>query len=351
MPRSVYSTTGVKQVAQTVLLIVGILFYITVYQSRYPTVKYDEKEINQMKEAGPQDVQNASYMFNCANLDTIKLAGILGNGSFKTVYLGTYGSGKKVAVKVMKLPKHCPDNDHAGLLHCLYRSRMKVSGEIHVSQQLSHPNILPMLGFCHRSRRVGTNSLSEEGLVSVYDYGEVVHDSTLKNSRIRWRLDTMIELIDLMMYLEKSPMGSLQLHDLRTKHFVQKNGKLLLIDLEGMHSLEPFCDHSGQSEIESQVDILRADMIKPEECHRWNLSCIERRCVGYNAVYSMEKLYHYIFRFMLDVGAADEAVLGPRKTILAKRGFAMLHAMLQEPANYKKETIQQVILQIRKVLI
>ena len=346
MPRWAYSASGATLVLLTLFL---VAVFTAVYQSRHPAGKYDEMGINELKEAGPPDVQNTRYVFNCANLDTIKLMGVLGSGSFKTVYLGTYGSGSKVAVKVTKLPNHCPHKGHVELRNCLYRSLTKVSREIDVSLQLSHPNILPMLGYCHRSRRVGTESLSEEGLVSVYDYGEVVHNRTLIQAPVRWRLDTMVELMDLMMYMDASPMGSLQLRDLRTKHFVQKNGKLLLIDLEGMQSLEPFCDFSKRSDPKNRENIV-GEKIKPEECHRRNLSCTGNRCVGYNAVYSMERLYLYVFRFMLDVSVGDKTELGPRNTILVNRGFATLRAMLQEPANYKKETIQEVILQLRKSL-
>ncbi len=56
-----------------------------------------------------------------------------------------------------------------------------------------------------------------------------------------WRLNTMIELLKLLVYFENSQMGSIQIRDMRTKHFVLNSNKLMLIDLEGLEAGEPLC--------------------------------------------------------------------------------------------------------------
>ncbi len=51
----------------------------------------------------------------------------------------------------------------------------------------------------------------------------------------------MINLLDLLVYLENSPMGSIQIRNMRTKHFVLNSNELMLIDFEGLEAGEPPC--------------------------------------------------------------------------------------------------------------
>ena len=94
-----------------------------------PNSKDDETLIN----------NDADYIFNCANIASIKLVHLLGSGINKKTYLGEYGTGTKVAVKMLST-----------------QHRKKVRGdqlkifmkEILLLQQLKHRNILKLLGFC-----------------------------------------------------------------------------------------------------------------------------------------------------------------------------------------------------------
>ena len=91
------------------------------------------------------------------------------------------------------------------------------------------------------SKRVGAGSLKDEGLITVYEYAEPFHKTLLETSPIRWWLNAVVSLMDLLMYLKDWSIGSLRIYDLRTNHFLIKDGVLKLIDLDGMHSAEPLC--------------------------------------------------------------------------------------------------------------
>lgn len=291
---------------------------------------------------------NGDMLFDCTNLNSIKIVREIGRGIYKAVYLGTYGSGAKVAVKT-GLYKSCVANGER-FWNCWHDSRIKLHAEIHLSQELKHPNILELLGYCYRGKRIETASLVDEGLVAVYEYGEPLNQTFLRESPIRWRLQAAIDLLDLLHYLDKSPIGSLRFQDLRRRHFLLKNGVLKLIDLEGLHNVEPICRDLEQSNRDPDANRIIYETIKPNECSRLNLSCVDGYCAGFNAMNGLRKMNFFMLQYMLDVQQSDELTLGALGTKRVRDSLFKVQRMLNEPGNYKASAVKKRLLEAISVV-
>ena len=228
-----------------------------------PNTKDDETLIN----------NGADYIFNCANIASIKLVRLLGRGIYKKTYLGEYGAGTKVAVKMLST-----------------QHRKKVRGdqlkmfmkEILLLQQLKHRNILKLLGFCIRGEEFGSESLKDEGALAVYEYGEEVYRNTSFFVRLPLpqRLGIALAITDLCIYLENSPLGSMAMYDINLRHFLWSNNTLKLIDLDGSW-LEPSCQSTDNASCE------------------FNVTCVDDRCVGYNAKYNLLRVKKLLLERLL----------------------------------------------------
>ncbi len=208
---------------------------------------------------------SADYIFNCANIASIKLVRLLGSGIYKKTYLGEYGTGTKVAVKMLGTSPRKKIRDE-------HRLEMFMK-EILFSQELKHHNILKLLGFCFRGNKFGSETLKDEGVIAVYEYGEEVHRniSFFKHLSLLQRLDIALAIIDLFLYLENSPLGSMGMIDIALRHFLWNNNTLKLIDLDGNWQ-EPSCQNNDNATCE------------------FNLTCVDGRCVGYNAKSNLLKI-------------------------------------------------------------
>ena len=213
------------------------------------------------------------YIFNCANIATIKLVRFLGSGIYKKAYLGEHGAGMKVAVKMLST------KPHEKLRGRQLKMFMK---EILLLQQLKHRNILKLLGFCIRGEEFGSESLKDEGALAVYEYGEEVYRNTSFFVRLPLpqRLGIALAITDLCIYLENSPLGSMAMYDINLRHFLWSNNTLKLIDLDGSW-LEPSCQSTDNASCE------------------FNVTCVDDRCVGYNAKYNLLRVKKLLLERLL----------------------------------------------------
>ncbi len=269
-----------------VLLLVSLLVYIEVpkYQTENKR-KYTATgntacgDTNNSKEAG--------YIFTCENIDRIKIVRFLGSGIFKRTYLGEYESGTKVAIKML--------NNDTNRLDKLKNAFMK---EILLLQQLRHPNIIQLLGFCIRTNPHGTGSLIDEGLIAVLEYGDEVDMDFLMHLPLFQRLDIALDVVDLLMYLEQSPLGPLRMKDVRLRHFLFHEETLKIIDVDGV-SEEPSCqdDKTKRSEQRNKTTVSENRVNNPCQFGR----CVESRCMGYNAKFNLLKLIEILLHHLVTV--------------------------------------------------
>ena len=247
---------------------------------------------------------SSALKFNCSNLHDITLKRKLGNGVSKQVLLGLYGE-HKVAVKMVT--RTVPDVTSCtrrivqqfsnadvqveDLLHkCYVFPNMKLMKEILLLQQLKHPNLLQMLGYCVRSEETESTSLQDHGVVAVYEYAVRFYTATLGTWPVQKRLNSAFELADLLHYLEHSPLGSLHIADFKDAHFLLSNGQhIKLTDMDDVSSQEPSCSDQG------------------DKLCNYGLQCIGGICPGHNAKANMDNMYRLLFQNLLQ----EDPVLTP----------------------------------------
>jgi len=120
-------------------------------------------------------VVQTHYRFNCWNIGGIALRHKIGHGVTKSVYLGLVAADtadgqqqRPVAVKMVtrkskdiascmqQLPAAAGVQDHQ---RCFIAANMKLMKEILLLNQLRHPALLPLLGYCVRSEETDSTSL------------------------------------------------------------------------------------------------------------------------------------------------------------------------------------------------
>ncbi len=241
------------------------------------------------------------YPFSCSNVDQIQIKRKLGQGVTKQVYLGIY-DGRKIAVKmvtrnvidVMSCMKN-KKRDALGAVidkhKCYTLPNMKLMKEILLLHQLEHPNLLKLLGYCVRSEETESTSLQEHGIVAVYEYGLRFYVSSLRDWPWKLRLRTALELADLLDYLQHSSLGSMRISDFKDAHFLLKDGKIKLTDLDDVTSLEPSCRPPMLG--------MEQDSSRPVRMCAYDLKCIGGICPGYNAKKNLDNFSQLFFKNLL----------------------------------------------------
>lgn len=238
-----------------------------------------------------------SYPFNCTNISSVKLKKKIGHGVSKQTFLGEF-QGHSMAVKMVTRHIHdvktCLDNakrDEASPAagarsKCYAYSTLKLMKEILLAEQLHHPNIAQLLGYCVRSEESDSTDIAEHGVVSVFELGTRFVLDGLQILPWPVKLHHALEMADLLHYLHHSPLGSLVIPDFKEGHFVIVNSSLKLIDLDDVNNVEPACaatsgmgDHS-------------------EECD-YGVKCQRALCVGFNAKENLKNMNRLILKRLL----------------------------------------------------
>ena len=123
------------------------------------------------------DIPNGSeghQIYSCRHTDTIKIGRTIGQGHTKVVQEGTL-LGRKVAVKSaseqVKSVKECLQQKiYKKKEDCLILATYKVLKEAMILRQVSHPNIVRLVGLCARSEN-GSPNIKERGVTLVTELG------------------------------------------------------------------------------------------------------------------------------------------------------------------------------------
>ena len=312
----------------------------------------------------------ARYKYNCSNIGQIKIRHKLGHGVTKQVYLGIFGD-EQVAVKMVTrnvidvtsclksiheenehhtvhLDNDKPDRDKG---KCFVFPNMKLMKEILIMEQINHPNLMTMLGYCVRNEETESTSLQEHGVIAVYEYGMRFYVNSLSAWSLRNRLKAALELTSLLYYLQYSPLGSLRVSDFKDNHFLLINNRIKLIDLDDLTSLEPSCaipqsypsarlDYKENKQ--SDTNMLTNVPDVKRLCH-YGLSCQGGICPGHNAKYNLDNMNRVLFKYLLGLEHnldVDTQIIGSlislkhdldRLKVSAKQIMVRLNELINHP--------------------
>ena len=237
------------------------------------------------------DLNNAitsKYIINCANLNQIQIkTEQIRRGQFKTTDVGIF-NGQEVAVKYFF-------NEIANRKQDSELRQFLFTKEIFMLNQLEHPGLIKMLGYCvkplqENNSRYMSVSLS---ITAVYEYGEVFNVTTLSLS-VEQRIKHVLDLADLLLYLENSPLGSLRIDDFKSGHFLMVNNVIKLIDFDYFNNDEPTC----KTKCPYNLTCYRPTNSGNKDCGP-GTTCHKGICLGFNARINMVKVNDSFFRFLL----------------------------------------------------
>ncbi|XP_069134592.1 uncharacterized protein [Argopecten irradians] len=129
---------------------------------------------------------------------------------------------------------------------------------------LEHPIIVKLQGFCIRGDSINYN-IRKKGIILVTEPGMTVNIANLASYNWKSKILYAIQLTDLLKYLEKSPLGSLNLGTVKANDFVLVDQWIKLVDLDELSFEERVC------QIDTDCKIIGV-----------NIPCQNGRCVGRN---------------------------------------------------------------------
>ncbi len=217
--------------------------------------------------------------FDCSNIHQINITRKLGSGGYRTGFLGMY-RGRNVVLKMVTNASHiftsC-QREHVNVPTWETRWRFfttqHMMKEILLLQQLKHPNFVDLLGFCARGDDINSMSLQEHGIIAVYEYGDNVNVADMELWPLSRRLDIAIQLLDLAVYAEHSPLGPIRLGDMKQKNFRLFGPRIKFSDADFQAARDPQCSSRSRD----------------SRCG-FNLPCVKNRCLGYNDKVNLMKM-------------------------------------------------------------
>ncbi|CAC5426379.1 PKDCC [Mytilus coruscus] len=228
-----------KNMIIIILLQLVLIYMVLNYNVSNTEQTYSRHNINEDDKKSARSL--TKYIFNCTNINNIRLFKYdIGGGMSKSIDIGTF-EGETVVVKRLS-PRKNPKERNAQFREVLF---MK---DILMRDQLDHPSIIKMLGFCVNHLKHDLNIykgyLPFGDISAVYEFGQEFKIAKVK-FKIEERLNHAVDLADLIFYLHHSPLGSLKLVDfLPYDHFLMVKGKIKLIDLDYISNVEPSCEFS-----------------------------------------------------------------------------------------------------------
>jgi serine/threonine protein kinase len=226
------------------------------------------------------------YVLNCRNIHEIRIIyhvhGALGR--LKKVDVGVF---KEQTVAVKRFRNTKPAAVSYELRQYLF---MK---EILLLDQLNHPSLIKMLGYCFRSGRHKNllTTPTDVDITAVFEYGEPFNFGNMSVS-VEQRLQHSIDLSSLLEYMSNTPLGSLIMADFKATHFLMVSNSIKLIDFDYFHNVEPSCNTTIQC-----LYNLTCDTSQNRSATSGKQNGV---CTGYNVKYNIMNMYEKIFILLLE---------------------------------------------------
>lgn len=246
----------------------------------------------QCREPEEYSEETGRYSLNCSNMHEVTIKGKLGKGHHKIVYEGVY---KNVSVAVKYIDKHgiikqkclrsvkrlnekniLTTDEFEELYGVCYDIQDSfLVKEILLLQELRHPLIMPMVGFCFQNRE----DRDENGAFVVVERGTKKHISKyIPYMNWKDRIRCTMDVAEFLVFLDTSPIGSIAITYFRPSHFILHNGRFRWIDLDRLVVIDQLCDANCPAD----------------------LKCIDNVCLGKNARHNIRMLNEKLFPELLN---------------------------------------------------
>uniref|UniRef100_A0A3Q0TAB5 Extracellular tyrosine-protein kinase PKDCC n=1 Tax=Amphilophus citrinellus TaxID=61819 RepID=A0A3Q0TAB5_AMPCI len=224
----------------------------------------------------------------CDSLVDMQAVEILGSGYTKLVVKVNLAGGQPVALKLVNeqgidMGKCVEDfKDPQG---CRELVSFKLKKEIVLLQRLQHPNVIKLKGHCAG----GPGGRGGEGgrVTVILEQGNPLQMIQLLQSPWEDRFRVCLDLVRLLHFLSRSPLGSVGLLDFQPRQFVTVSGSLKLTDLDDASAEETTC-HTD------------ADCTLQFPHRNFTLPCSAQGvCEGLNEKRNIYNAYRYFFTYLL----------------------------------------------------
>ncbi|XP_033127804.1 extracellular tyrosine-protein kinase PKDCC-like [Anneissia japonica] len=226
----------------------------------------------------------------------------IGNGYTKVVHKAEL-QGKTVAIKyAMENGMDLERCVKLGVLRedCVNLSNFKIMKEISLHQQLKHPNIIEMFGYCLRKddREMGQKpqAIGVNGIAAtiITELGKQLDIITILQLSWEDRLRISLGIASLLVYMSESPLGSLGIHDFKLGQFVLVGNQIKLSDMDDVDNNEPVCNQEKLCKILTEG----AKYSIATKCQ-----ADIGRCIGMNEKLNLYNSYRYFFSIALRIEA------------------------------------------------
>ncbi|XP_071962168.1 extracellular tyrosine-protein kinase PKDCC-like [Antedon mediterranea] len=224
----------------------------------------------------------------------------IGNGYTKVVHKARL-QGQTVAIKYAMANgidlERCMK---LGVLRddCVNLSNFKIMKEISLHQELKHPNLVEMIGYCLRKddRELGQKpqATGMNGIAAtiITELGKPLDIIAILQLSWEDRLRISLGIASLLVYMSESPLGPLGIHDFKLGQFVVVGNQIKLSDIDDVDNNEPICDE----ETPCQIHLEGVKHPITTDCHTDS-----GRCVGMNAKLNLYNSYRYFFSVALSI--------------------------------------------------
>ncbi|XP_003962728.3 extracellular tyrosine-protein kinase PKDCC [Takifugu rubripes] len=219
----------------------------------------------------------------CDSLVDMQAVEVLGSGYTKLVVKVNLAGGQPVALKLVNekgidMSKCVEDfKDPHG---CRELVSYKLKKELVLLQRLQHPNVIKLKGHCAGEAEKGR-------LTVILEQGAPLQMIQLLQSPWEDRFRVCLDLVRLLHFLSRSPLGSVALLDFQPRQFVTVSGSLKLTDLDDASAAETPC----------QTD---ADCGLQFPHRNFSLPCSSRGvCEDLGEKRNIYNAYRYFFTYLL----------------------------------------------------
>ncbi|XP_023209090.1 LOW QUALITY PROTEIN: extracellular tyrosine-protein kinase PKDCC [Xiphophorus maculatus] len=227
----------------------------------------------------------------CESLVDVRAVEVLGSGYTKVVVKANVAGGQAVALKMVneqgvdmrKCVKEFKDAQG-----CRELVSYKLQKEMLLLQRLRHPNVIKLKGHCSGVHGGGGGGGVERGRVAVIlEQGTPLQMIQLLQTPWEDRFRVCLDLVRLLHFLSRSPLGSVGLLDFQPRQFITVSGQLKLTDL----------DDVSAGEIACWTD---ADCTLKFPHRNFTVPCSTRGvCDGLNEKRNIYNAYRFFFTYLL----------------------------------------------------